>query len=67
MTGSREECEWNPMENRPALATDPPHAEATVCLGAGGAWHVCAECAELPQFNSHKFRVRIPIGSARSS
>lgn len=44
-------CEWNPLEDRPALDTDRFHATATVSVGHDGRWHLCGDCAALPRFN----------------
>jgi hypothetical protein len=56
------DCEWNPAAGRAALSNDPPHAEATVSVGAKGVWHLCATCAALPRFEI--YRVRKPLRRA---
>lgn len=48
-------CDWNPTDGRPALASEDSHAQATLVVG-GTAWHLCADCAALPRFKSHKKR-----------
>lgn len=52
-------CEWNPDEGRAADGTEKPHGKATTVVGARGQWHLCAECAALPEFR--RFRVRRPV------
>jgi hypothetical protein len=58
----RNRCEYNPARQRPA--TDPPSEgdcpnDAAVSLGADGAYHVCASCADLPELK--RYRVRTPL------
>lgn len=55
-------CEWNPTADRPSQSGDPPHADATVSLGADGDWHLCEACAALPRFA--RFRTRKPLRRA---
>lgn len=50
-----EYCEWNPTANRAAFEGEN-HAAATVCVGADGRWHLCEQCAALPQFKRLKKR-----------
>jgi hypothetical protein len=63
-----ERCEYNPQLRCPS--TDPPSRgdcpnDASVVLGANGKWHVCASCAQLPEFR--RFRVRGPVGGKHPS
>ncbi len=55
-----DQCEWEPKHGRPAHTEDEPHADATVSVGADGQWHLCASCAQLPQFK--RFTTRKDIG-----
>ncbi len=54
-------CEWNPDAGKPSYGDDDHHVTtpATVCVGRDGLWHLCALCAELPQFKRFK---KIPLG-----
>lgn len=62
-TAHNERCEWNPVHHCAAL--DPPRTDdcqnvTSVCLGAGGKWHVCETCAKDPAFNRYKKRTPLP-------
>lgn len=49
-----EQCEYNPDAKRAAYEHEQGHGEATVCVGRNGRWHLCAECAALPEFKRLK-------------
>lgn len=54
-----EMCEYNPLSKRAAYSGDEPGAcesAATVCVGHNGKWHLCFECAALPEFRKFKSR-----------
>jgi hypothetical protein len=53
MRSAHEECEWNPATGTAANVDDPTHAAATISVG-NGKWHLCAACADLPQFRRYK-------------
>ncbi len=59
-------CEYDPKRKQPALSVmDGGESmagcmnEATVSIGAAGMWHLCASCAELPEFA--RFKKRTPL------
>lgn len=45
-----ERCEWNPDECRASYDNDGCEREATLCVGANGAWHLCEACSAHPMF-----------------
>lgn len=53
------DCEWNPVEKRPALETDPSHGEAVWSVGVDGKWHLCEACASAPEFARYRRRRRL--------
>ena len=52
-------CEWDPETKDAAYTGAGCTNEATVCVGAQGNWHLCDECAALPEFK--RFRKRTPL------
>ncbi len=56
---SFEACEWNPAADRAAKSDEEPHAEAVLCVGHNGAWHLCRACAELPRFKRFRSRHKL--------
>lgn len=53
----RETCEYNPVEKRAAYTQGDLGAcgrEATVSVGHNGKWHLCAKCANLPEFSRYR-------------
>ena len=55
-------CEYNPVKKQPAQ--NPPAVadcmnEAELSVGQNGLWHICRQCAALPQFN--RLRRRVPL------
>ena len=59
MSRQPEDCEYNPVEKRAAFTDEQGHAKATWSLGSNGQWHVCDECAALPEFKMFRKRVRL--------
>lgn len=63
------DCEWNPAEKRPAFADDASHGEAVWSIGCDGKWHLCEECAALPEFARYRNRAllrrRVPPRAQR--
>lgn len=53
------QCEWNPTHKRAAYLGESCRKEATVSLGASGQWHLCEDCARLPEFKRYKVRGKI--------
>lgn len=58
-----ERCEWNPDECRAAYEDDGCRNEATLCVGANGAWHLCDECSMHPMFARLKKTPRTQLAS----
>jgi hypothetical protein len=56
-------CEWAPKFNEPAKIDAGMHLgcqnEATLSVGRGKNWHLCASCAELPRFK--RMTARTPL------
>jgi hypothetical protein len=48
-------CEWNPKEKREAYSSEF-HAKAEISVGYNGRWHLCRNCAKLPEFK--RFRIK---------
>ncbi len=56
-------CEWDPVNDRLAQILAPDveigcKNTATVSVG-GGAYHLCASCADLPRFKRYRSRVEL--------
>lgn len=56
-------CEYNPKLKRAAYyskghsgPTDGCQNEATIAVGRYGQWHLCKNCAALPEFERYKKR-----------
>lgn len=52
-------CEWDPVNNRAHDGVIGCPSEAEISVGANGQWHLCEECAALPQFK--RFRKRTAL------
>jgi hypothetical protein len=68
-------CDWNPTDHEPAVvcvAHGPSCTstrcsrdcknQATLIVGGRMGWHLCASCADLPEFK--KYRYRKPLKEA---
>lgn len=58
-------CEWDPVNDRLAQILAPDveigcNNTATVSVG-GGAYHLCASCADLPRFKRYRSRVELKL------
>jgi len=49
-------CEWDPDKK---VAARESHAKATWRVGAKGQWHLCDDCAKLPEFKKYTSRGRL--------
>ena len=57
-------CEWDPERGAPARIGEGCERAAVLGVGAGGQFHLCAECAALPRFK--RFRRLVPLATGRS-
>ena len=54
-----EQCEWDPKRDEPATTEQGCSNPATVCVGRGGQWHLCDDCAKAPRFARFRCRLRL--------
>lgn len=50
-----ERCDYDPIKRASAVADEGCPNDATISLNRG-LWHLCIDCANLPEFSKFKIR-----------
>lgn len=59
-------CDWMPEQGRIALGHEEGHAPAVFSVGKNPTYHLCAACADLPQFR-RKGRMPLQLEMERAN